>query len=77
MADKSNSTAVPGDDPKSSSDYVQFKCLPPGGPLNRWSTTLTREHDFPGAQVWIHGSWNILLHVLEQKLAGDIRANTA
>lgn len=51
-AEPTNGTSpVPGDDPKSSPDYVQFKCLPPGGPLNRWSTTLTREHDFPGAQV--------------------------
>lgn len=22
--------------------------------LNKYSTTLTREHDFPGAQVWSH-----------------------
>lgn len=54
MADtggESNIPAIPGHDPKSSADYIQFKCLPPGGPLNRWSTTLTREHDFPGAQV--------------------------
>jgi dihydroxy-acid dehydratase len=54
MADhggESNIPAIPGHDPKSSPDYVQFKCLPPGGPLNRWSTTLTRGHDFPGAQV--------------------------
>ena len=46
-----DSGPAPGHDPKSSSDYVQFNCLPPGGPLNRWSTTLTRGHDFPGAQV--------------------------
>ncbi len=32
-------------------DYIEFKSLPPGGPLNRWSHTLTNEHDFPGAQV--------------------------
>ncbi|KAL2189226.1 hypothetical protein L209DRAFT_269394 [Thermothelomyces heterothallicus CBS 203.75] len=32
-------------------DYLQFDCLPPGGPLNRWSQVLTRGHDFPGAQV--------------------------
>ena len=31
--------------------YVQFKSLPPGGPLNRWSHAVTNEHDFPGAQV--------------------------
>lgn len=32
-------------------EYIQFECLPPGGPLNRWSQVMTREHDFPGAQV--------------------------
>lgn len=32
-------------------DYIRFKCLPPGEKLNRWSQILTREHDFPGAQV--------------------------
>ncbi len=32
-------------------DYIQWKCLPAGGPLNRWSQNLTRGHDFPGAQV--------------------------
>ncbi|OAQ78953.1 dihydroxy-acid dehydratase [Purpureocillium lilacinum] len=56
-AEPTNGTSpVPGDDPKSSPDYVQFKCLPPGGPLNRWSTTLTREHDFPGAQAMLYGA---------------------
>ena len=38
-------------DPKQSSDYIPFPCLPPGGALNRWSTKITREHDYPGAQV--------------------------
>ena len=47
----SNSSPLPTHDPKSSSDYIQFKALPPGGALNRWSTNLTRGHDFPGAQV--------------------------
>ncbi|OAQ73513.1 dihydroxy-acid dehydratase [Pochonia chlamydosporia 170] len=59
MADtggESNIPAIPGHDPKSSVDYIQFKCLPPGGPLNRWSTTLTREHDFPGAQAMLYGA---------------------
>ncbi|KFG80894.1 dihydroxy-acid dehydratase [Metarhizium anisopliae] len=59
MADtggESNIPAIPGHDPKSSADYIQFKCLPPGGPLNRWSTTLTREHDFPGAQAMLYGA---------------------
>lgn len=50
MADKQAST-VPVHDPKQSSDYIPFPCLPPGGPLNRWSTKITREHDYPGAQV--------------------------
>ena len=36
-------------------DYIQFKALPPGGPLNRWSHALTNGHDYPGAQVsWEH-----------------------
>ncbi|KIE01631.1 dihydroxy-acid dehydratase, partial [Metarhizium majus ARSEF 297] len=59
MADaggESNIPAIAGHDPKSSADYIQFKCLPPGGPLNRWSTTLTREHDFPGAQAMLYGA---------------------
>ena len=47
-----NQVPVPTEhDPKSSADYIQFKCLPPGGDLNRWSTNLTHGHDFPGAQV--------------------------
>lgn len=50
MADQATTTA-PGPDPKASSDYIQFKALPPGGPLNRWSANITRGHDFPGAQV--------------------------
>ncbi|KHO01226.1 dihydroxy-acid dehydratase [Metarhizium album ARSEF 1941] len=59
MADtggESKMPAIPGHDPKSSADYIQFNCLPPGGPLNRWSTTLTREHDFPGAQAMLYGA---------------------
>ncbi|KAI0006386.1 dihydroxy-acid dehydratase [Xylariaceae sp. FL0662B] len=43
-------------DPKSDPQYIQFKCLPPGGPLNRWSHMLTREHDFPGAQAMLYGA---------------------
>ncbi|KAK5655288.1 hypothetical protein OQA88_5855 [Cercophora sp. LCS_1] len=34
-------------------DYIQWKPLPPGGPLNRWSQSLTRGHDFPGAQACV------------------------
>lgn len=43
--------AEPQEDPKGDSQYIRFKCLPPGGPLNRWSHNATRGHDFPGAQV--------------------------
>lgn len=32
-------------------EYIQWKALPPGGPLNRWSHAITNDHDFPGAQV--------------------------
>ncbi|WYZ39706.1 hypothetical protein EsH8_IV_000047 [Colletotrichum jinshuiense] len=51
---------VPSDvedtDYKDSHDYIQFKSLPAGGPLNRWSHTITREHDFPGAQAMLYGA---------------------
>ncbi|KAI0127294.1 dehydratase [Xylariales sp. AK1849] len=43
-------------DPKSDPQYIQFKCLPPGRALNRWSHMLTREHDFPGAQAMLYGA---------------------
>ncbi|KAK7967311.1 uncharacterized protein PG986_001588 [Apiospora aurea] len=43
-------------DPKSDPQYIQFDCLPPGGPLNRWSHSITREHDFPGAQAMLYGA---------------------
>ena len=46
----------PGADPKASEDFIQFKCLPPGAALNRWSSTLTREHDFPGPQAMLYGA---------------------
>lgn len=55
MSDNSGA-AVPGPDPKSSEDFIQFKCLPPGGALNRWSAGLTRGHDFPGAQAMLYGA---------------------
>lgn len=52
MADQAaGDLPAPTFDPKSSSDYIQFPCLPPGGSLNRWSTKITRGHDYPGAQV--------------------------
>ncbi|KAI6085530.1 dihydroxy-acid dehydratase [Hypoxylon rubiginosum] len=48
--------AAAGDDPKSDPQYIQFKCLPPGGRLNRWSHAITREHDYPGAQAMLYGA---------------------
>ncbi|CAK7198469.1 hypothetical protein SEUCBS139899_001130 [Sporothrix eucalyptigena] len=58
MADhrRTSSQPAPVEDPKAPSDYIQFPCLPPGGPLNRWSTKLTREHDHPGAQAMLYGA---------------------
>ncbi|KOS20930.1 putative dihydroxy-acid dehydratase [Escovopsis weberi] len=55
MADAQESPR-PGPDDKAPSDYIRFPCLPPGGPLNRWSATLTREHDFPGAKAMLYGA---------------------
>ncbi|SPJ78185.1 probable dihydroxy-acid dehydratase [Fusarium torulosum] len=55
MADKQASN-IPVHDPKQSSEYIPFPCLPPGGPLNRWSTKITREHDYPGAQAMLYGA---------------------
>ncbi|PFH56208.1 hypothetical protein XA68_16894 [Ophiocordyceps unilateralis] len=46
----------PSPDPKAPPAYVQFKCLPPGSGLNRWSANLTREHDLPGAQAMLYGA---------------------
>ncbi len=43
-------------DPKSDPQYIQFRCLPPGGPLNRWSHVITRGHDFSGAQAMLYGA---------------------
>ncbi|KAI1060625.1 hypothetical protein LB506_007462 [Fusarium annulatum] len=43
-------------DPKQDPDYIPFPCLPPGGALNRWSTKITREHDYPGAQAMLYGA---------------------
>ncbi|KAG5986562.1 hypothetical protein E4U54_005359, partial [Claviceps lovelessii] len=47
---------TPGHDAKASAEYIQFKNLPPGGALNRWSTVLTRGQDFPGAQAMLYGA---------------------
>ncbi|KAI0103807.1 dihydroxy-acid dehydratase [Nemania sp. FL0031] len=43
-------------DPKSDPQYIQFRCLPPGGQLNRWSHIITREHDFPASQAMLYGA---------------------
>ncbi|KAI0399169.1 dihydroxy-acid dehydratase [Xylaria palmicola] len=43
-------------DPKSDPQYIQFRCLPPGGKLNRWSHIITREHDFPASQAMLYGA---------------------
>ncbi|KAJ8105664.1 hypothetical protein ONZ43_g7337 [Nemania bipapillata] len=44
-------------DPKSDPQYLQFRCLPPGGDrLNRWSHIITREHDFPASQAMLYGA---------------------
>jgi dihydroxy-acid dehydratase len=54
--DESNGGPQTTHDPKSSSDYIQFKALPPGAGLNRWSANLTHDHDFPGAQAMLYGA---------------------
>ncbi|KFA66015.1 hypothetical protein S40285_03707 [Stachybotrys chlorohalonatus IBT 40285] len=58
MADQTSkgTDPMPERDPKAPGDFIQFKCLPPGGPLNRWSANITREHDFPGAQAMLYGA---------------------
>ncbi|KAI0195903.1 dihydroxy-acid dehydratase [Astrocystis sublimbata] len=44
-------------DPKSDPQYIQFRCLPPGGEqLNRWSHIITRGHDFPASQAMLYGA---------------------
>ncbi|KKA30285.1 hypothetical protein TD95_003881 [Thielaviopsis punctulata] len=40
----------------SPSQYASFPALPPGGPLNRWSHFLTRNHDMPGAQAMLYAA---------------------
>lgn len=77
MADHQQPTTDPAPtrDPKAPEDYIQFPCLPPGGPLNRWSAKITREHDYPGAQVccWVclvrGGGRGIRLPVSKRKLS--------
>lgn len=36
--------------------YLTFKHSQPGSGLNRYSSTLTREHDFPGAQAMLYAA---------------------
>lgn len=36
--------------------YLKFKNSQPGSGLNRYSSTLTREHDFPGAQAMLYAA---------------------
>jgi dihydroxy-acid dehydratase len=42
--------------------YIDFPCLRPGSrvdgkqALNRWSSTITRGHDFPGAQAMLYAA---------------------
>ena len=50
--------AMPGDNKAEAPRYIDFECVPAGTKredgspvLNRWSSVLTRGHDFPGAQV--------------------------
>ncbi|TLD28357.1 hypothetical protein PspLS_03104 [Pyricularia sp. CBS 133598] len=37
-------------------DYLDFERRPPGGPLNRWSSKITKGHDFPGAQAMLYAA---------------------
>ncbi|KAK1751445.1 dihydroxy-acid and 6-phosphogluconate dehydratase [Echria macrotheca] len=53
--DHANDVQTGRNEPKHD-DYIQWKTLPPGGPLNRWSHALTREHDFPGAQAMLYAA---------------------
>jgi len=55
QASQSDNSQTGRNEPKDG-DYVQWKCLPPGGPLNRWSQNLTRGHDFPGAQAMLYAA---------------------
>ncbi|TLD05859.1 uncharacterized protein PgNI_08096 [Pyricularia grisea] len=37
-------------------DYLDFERRPPGGALNRWSSKITKDHDFPGAQAMLYAA---------------------
>ncbi|KAI0148428.1 dihydroxy-acid dehydratase [Xylariaceae sp. FL1272] len=57
MSNDTSHDEGPGEiDPKSDPQYLQFRCLPPGQQLNRWSHMITREHDYPGAQAMLYGA---------------------
>jgi len=45
--------------------YLQFPHSQPGSGLNRYSSTLTREHDFPGAQAMLYAAGVPNEHVLK------------
>jgi hypothetical protein len=78
-ANGSNNTTndVPYDG-RNKGEYLEFPILPPGGPLNRWSHKITREHDFPGAQVRFK-RWSWLLPRCGQSMASSccLRGSTA
>ncbi|KAJ5740463.1 dihydroxy-acid dehydratase [Penicillium malachiteum] len=47
----------------SEAKYINFPCLPPGGKhpdgspvLNRWSSVITKGHDFPGAKAMLYAA---------------------
>lgn len=67
-------TGGPGRNEPKSADYIDWECLPPGGPLNRWSHTITKDHDYPGAQV--RGAARTMLLELGGTLAVSAKRNS-
>lgn len=45
-------------------DYLQWPTRSSGGPLNRWSHAITREHDYPAAKVSSGSAMLLLLLTL-------------
>ena len=43
-------------EPQEEARYLDFKHSQPGSGLNRYSSTLTREHDFPAAQAMLYAA---------------------
>ncbi|SPO03095.1 probable dihydroxy-acid dehydratase [Cephalotrichum gorgonifer] len=43
-------------EPEGMKAFPQFRSLPAGGPLNRWSHSVTKGHEFPGAQAMLYGA---------------------